>query len=208
MIVRHEYFLSELRRLFSEFERENVLISQKRDGIIVKNMHIPAKYGRKDTSIYLIVPEGFGYGINIIHSYVYLPKNTGKHHLFGMGDELQREVRRRFRLPENNPYSSRKKQWFWICLHLAEERNYTRLIRLEKEDVEHALNERKTDLVGFVEHINIVRVVLKQLADGDPSILQQVREMNENREKIVAESERRIREFVLSNNWKKMRWMY
>ena len=66
MIVRHEYFLSELRRLFSEFERENVLISQKRDGIIVKNMHIPAKYGRKDTSIYLIVPEGFGYGINII----------------------------------------------------------------------------------------------------------------------------------------------
>ncbi len=208
MIIRHEYFLRELNRLFREYERENVLLSPKRNGIIVRNIKVPAKYKQKTTSIYLVVPEGYGYGINIMHSYVFLPNDAGRHHLYGMGIDFQKNLCNRFRMPKKNSYSSRRNQWFWICLHLAEDWNYARYVELEEGDVEQELQERKSDLVGFVEHLGIVKVVLKQLADGEPAILQQARVMNENREQIYADSERRTREFVLSNNWKKMRWMY
>ena len=79
-MIRYSYYKRELAKLRAMYG-EGVLVSKDQRGILVKNFRPPKKYKTETALVYLQVPEGFGYGINIMNSWILLNKRTGKEHL-------------------------------------------------------------------------------------------------------------------------------
>ena len=203
-MIKNSYFNAELKKLKESCTPEAVFVARKCDFVLVKNFEPPRFYKKPSTGVLMEIPSGFGYGMNILNSFILLDRKFARHHLFQADvSPLFRDARHS--MSDTGLKPGRKECWFWICFHMTDDDAYR-----ESKTARPGGAEEITPrfMVGFVEFLNMLKVVLQAIADEDPRMIQELQTMNRNRDKILDERRRAIEEFDLSLNWRRLKWMY
>ena len=191
--------ISSLKKLYGA---ENVITVKNTSSIIIKNFKPPDFFKVKETSLYIEITYGYGFGISPMNSFIALPAESKGFHLF----EMQRsifvpEVAADFRkFPEKIRKAGFKQKWFWICFHFPDNLPL-------KGDPENDDNG-EFDFVGIVEYVSAVNLVLQKISQGDPEIMLLLRRMAVNYERFYEDRKKIVNMFKLELNWKRIKWMY
>jgi hypothetical protein len=202
-MIKYSYFENQLSQLKKAYKPENVYVGKNNAAVLVRNFRPPGYFKTKATSVLLEIPPGFGYGINIPNSFILLKKGFSKFHLYPIST-VRNEVKKLFNINISERIY-KENTWFWMCFHMWGDRLYD--INTGKKTSKEVMNAEKA-MVGFLEYLNMVKAVLEAIARGDVIILDGLKDMNENREKILKQREQLIKDFTVSNYWKKLKWMY
>jgi hypothetical protein len=184
--------------------------------VLIRDFSLPKKLGMQSTALLAEIPDGYGYGIDILNTFILLDRKTCKQHLYESKD-LSKVVAAQFPFMDKDKdkdRADRKLGWFWICLHLWGSAAYDQVrssgtsgkVSIPGSGDENSVTE--ASLTGLTEHLKIIRCVLKSLSDRDQATLADLRRMNRDREKTALEMKKLIDSFVFDNNWRVMRWMY
>ncbi|MBL0265761.1 MAG: hypothetical protein IPQ05_18315 [Leptospiraceae bacterium] len=193
-MIKQSYLQSELSLLRKKYKKENIIHHGK--GVIIKNMPIPKGFGSETGALFLEIPDGYGFGINIMNCYIMLDKKKEKFHLFDMGwENMPSDLAEHFSFDKKLT-----KSWYWICFHLSTE---TRGVYSSNKD-----RTKESDMVSATEFPHLIYIVLRAIRDGDPNMLARIGEMNERRKELQDEYRAMMARLTLELNWKKLSWMY
>jgi hypothetical protein len=213
-MIRYSYLINQLKVLREAYGAENVKVNKGNTLVLIRNFKLPPKYGMESTAVLAEIPEGYGYGIEILNTFILLDRKTARNHLFEIKD-LSKTVSEQFPfMKQGKGKVDRKPGWFWICVHFwgstafdAVRGARTAAVR-EKSGVEEDGAVLDASLTGLPEHLKIIRCVLKSLSDRDQATVAEVRRMNRDREQTEQDMKKLIHSFVFDNNWRVMRWMH
>jgi len=202
-LIKYSYYNRNLTELKKQYGPGNVFVSKKNDAVMVRNFVPPLYYRMDETWVYLDIPQGFGYGINISNSYVLLNKKMGRSHLY-QSDQLFPEIADSFNISFQKK-EIKGKEWFWICFHMWGDKLFDN--NTGRTTYNPDVNP-EFHMVGFAEYLNMVRVALTLISREDPFFLSELEKMNSEMDNILAERERLIKDFSLSHNWRNLKWVY
>ncbi len=186
-MIKYSYLKDQISNAKKELGKNNVI--QLKKYILIKDIKIPKSFGEERGVLCLEIPEGYGYGVEIINVYILLDKNKGKFHFYEIPwNNMTEEVVNEFHLG-NKIINS----WYWICFHILPESNLQ--------------NENK-ETVPLREFPRLIYIVLKAIADEDPGMMGQLKDMNLARDEFLNEYKKLMNQITLENNWKKLSWMY
>ncbi len=202
-MIRHDLFNRFCAALKKEYGPDQVIAARDSSGVLVTSFLMPGEYEEQKTMIYLEIPEGFGYGVNVSNVFILLDKKKNRHHLIPL-DNVASIVKRKFNLVIEKK-SLKKRQWYWICFHPYGDRLYDLATGSGSYQKETSSEKITTD---FIEYLLMVRAVLSGIAHEDKNILTALDAMNQRREDILLEQKEWIETVKLSKGWRKIKWLY
>ena len=202
-MIRHDLFNRYVGALKKQQGAENVIVARDGSGVLVKNFMMPGEYKEKETMIYLEIPEGFGYGVNVSNAFLLLDRGKSRHHLIAI-DNVAAIVKRKFNVVIEKK-ALRKRNWHWICFHPVGDHLYHRA-RGDEEDKKPRGGEEA--ICDFLDFLLMVKAVLSGIEYNDRSIIAEVEDMNSRREDILLSQKEWIESVRLSKGWRKIRWLY
>ena len=186
-MIKFSYLKDQISNAKKVLGKSNVI--QLKKYILIKDIEIPKKFGEERGVLCLEIPEGYGYGVEIMNVHILLDKNKAKSHFHEIPwNSLPIEVVDEFHLG-NKIINS----WYWICFHILPEAN---------------LQNENHETVPLTEFPRLIYIVLKAIADEDPRMMSGLREMNQTRDEFLNEYKKLMNQITLENNWKKLSWMY
>jgi hypothetical protein len=186
-MIKYSYLKDQIEKAKKELGKGNVV--QLKKYILLKDIEIPKKFGSEKGVLCLEIPEGYGYGAEIMVVHILLDKNKVKNHFHEINWEgMPVEVQNEFHLG-NRLLTS----WYWICFHI---------------DSQNSIQNEHNETVPLREFPRLIYIVLKAIADEDPVMMKSLNEMNLGRDEFLKEYRKLMNQITLENNWKKLSWMY
>ncbi len=193
-------FLSALKK---EYGGERVYVSRDGDGVLITSFSPPESYNIKETMVYIEIPEGFGYGVNITNSYILLDKEKVRHHLIPI-ENIVGIVQKKFNLTVAAP-GLKKREWYWICFYVYGDRLYDE--NTGNSTFSNAGNPGEYTL-DFMEYLSMLKAVLTSIASEDREVIESLERMNSRRGEILAEQNELIDSVKLGMGWRRLTWIY
>jgi hypothetical protein len=202
-MIRQSFYRWALRELKEEYGA-NVLEMPDQSAVLIKNFQVPGGYSCAKTYLFFEIPPGFGFGMNIMNTWVLLKHTDGKHHLIPDVSRMEMIHGYLDKLSVKMPKDYEKEWgWFWVCFHAAE------------GGAPKAIGDRDGEYdslfgnyIGFREHIRQVFAALCQIAKGGTEILGQLDRMYRDREGIIERQKQDMEAFRFSHNWRNMKWVW
>ena len=187
-MIKYSYLQDQILKLKKEFGKKNIILLKNH--VLIKNIKIPLEFGSETGVLSLEIPDGYGYGIDVMMIHILVGKNKSMHHFTELNwTFMPVEIQNEFNIIEKKMSS-----WYWMCFHIKS--NY----RIKEEN--------SNELVPLREYPFLLYIVLDAIAKEDPKMLEMLKMMNLNRDEYYKEYKKLMSEISLENNWKKMSWMY
>jgi hypothetical protein len=191
-MIDHSFLRMQIQGLRELFGEENVRLSSDKRRMLVRKIPVPVKLAKvkKRADICIEIPDGYGFGSEILTVFVYLPVSSYMSHLYP-AKSLKGVINREFGERWTDDFC----EWFWICFH-----------PLESEYREMGEDEIKSQTMKIKEIVYMVSIVLDEIAENNKTTLSRLAEMTVNREKILKNHENEIKLFIETLEWKTFRW--
>ena len=205
-MIKKSIYERELSILKKKYGTENIITMKNSSSIMIKNFRPPEFFKVKETVLYVEITEGYGFGVSPINSFILLPGECQKFHLFEVEAEAEEDLIMQELGTDFKKFQNRiqkiagNKKWFWICFHFHD----TPPAKVDGGEDE----DGKFDFVGIVEYVSAIYLVLQRISKGDPEIMMLLKRMAVDYEKAARERKKLVKMFKLEINWKKIKWMY
>lgn len=219
-MIKYSFYTRELKELIEQYGGK-VLSPRDASAVIVRDFLLPAGFKTSSCSVYLEIPSGFGYGVNIQNSYLLLGPEDSRKHL--IESDIWDDIERSFDMRRKSPQYKNKK-WYWMCLHLGKQEDYRfapfmghkvcHRVEIGNPEYFEAEESREDpappapNMIGLTEYLKLLQLVLQKIAAGDSELMKELSRMNEGRSQYRADCVDDIRSAEMSNNWRKMKWMF
>ncbi len=192
-MINGSYFYDEIKNIRQTFGEENILVGPERECVIIKGIDVPQslspKTGKGD--VCLMIPDGFGFGINILTCFIYLPVTKLVCHLWE-NQLTKKELNEIF----GNIWKDRKSEWHWICFHPMDSQG----------KIIDGYTGPSTEIMRMRELVYMISIVLKKISDNDEEFMRLLQKMTKNREKLLKNHENDIKFFMETLEWSTFRW--
>lgn len=205
------FLRQEFASLSRQYGEENVLVPDTMDCLLIRNFPLPAGYKLDRTMLFIRIPEGYGYGSEILESWVLLSKRVPYSHLVHLRDqEVLDDIQEKLatEIPKRD---LRRREWYWICAHLwgtCEYDHQTKEASVKSKGAR--ILQEKLDpasrTVGIVEFQSIVRYILQFLAVRDKKLNAILAKIGEERSRIRSEAKKEAQSWTLAQGWRELPW--
>ncbi|NPV02577.1 MAG: hypothetical protein HPY53_14475 [Brevinematales bacterium] len=207
-MIRQSFYKWALREVKEEYGG-GILEMPDQSAVLLKNFKVPEGYSCGKTYLFFEIPPGFGFGMNIMNTWVLLKHTDAKYHLIPETSNVKTIHAYLDKLSVKMPKDYEKQWgWFWVCFHAAEDAPGG--IRLPESDgsAEGENDALFGNYIGFREHIRQVYLALHRIIIGDPDMLNQLYAMYLGREAIIERQKQEMDAFQFSHNWRNMKWVW
>ncbi|OHD57631.1 MAG: hypothetical protein A2Y33_06235 [Spirochaetes bacterium GWF1_51_8] len=215
-MIRASFYRAELRELKALYS-EGVFEAEDRTSILIKNFKPPDGYKCNRTYLFFEIPSGFGFGVNIQHTWILLRKSAAHFHLVHIPKDAPYIEKALAGMNVRMPKDYGKEwAWYWICFHTPplEPLNPVFGAIAEKSgsgefgDPDDPMEASFSKYTGLTEHTKLVTLALNKILYGDPDFVRELDAMNRGRDEIIRRHQEQMEAFEFSNNWRTMRWLW